>query len=491
MSLVYNVHTLRERIMPNSTNADWLERDARYLTPTYHRCFEIVAEKAKGAYLYDVEGNQYLDFTMGIAVNNVGHCHPSVVRAAQAQVEKLIHCSAVTRHTMNIKLAEKIAEIAPKGLNCVFLNNSGGEAVDAAIKMARFVTGRPNVIAFTGAFHGRTLLATALTTAKSHYRQGYEPLPSGILHAPYPYCLRCPVGQVPGKCSLECFDILESMFAHQVKPDTVGAILIEPMMGEGGYVVPATGYKVENGYMQRLRQLCDKHGIMLIFDEVQSGFGRTGKWFASEHYDVVPDIMIVAKGIASGFPMAGIVSRKELMDQWTMGRHGSTYGGNPVACAAALASIDVIEKDGLLENTRKMGEYFMSRLEKIKSQYSFIKEVRGLGLMIGMEVCDESGAPDGELIERLVEECFKRKLLLLDCGIKNHIIRFVPPLNVTKAEIDKAISIIEESIPAAVAAKNAAAEVSAPATRISKRGITKGAADSSTSDDSKETQPIA
>jgi 4-aminobutyrate aminotransferase len=281
------------------------------------------------------------------------------------------------------------------------------------------------------------------------------------------------------------------MFAHQVKPDTVGAILIEPMMGEGGYVVPATGYKVENGYMQRLRQLCDKHGIMLIFDEVQSGFGRTGKWFASEHYDVVPDIMIVAKGIASGFPMAGIVSRKELMDQWTMGRHGSTYGGNPVACAAALASIDVIEKDGLLENTRKMGEYFMSRLEKIKSQYSFIKEVRGLGLMIGMEVCDETGAPDGELIERLVEECFKRKLLLLDCGIKNHIIRFVPPLNVTKAEIDKAISIIEESIPAAFAAKKAAAEVSAPATRISKRGITKGAADSSTSDDSKETQPIA
>lgn len=460
--------------MPNMTNADWLERDARYLTPTYHRCFEIVTERAKGTYLYDVEGNQYLDFTMGIAVNNVGHCHPSVVRAAQAQVEKLIHCSAVTRHTMNIKLAEKIAQIAPGSLDCVFLNNSGGEAVDAAIKMARFITGRPNVIAFTGAFHGRTLLATALTTAKSHYREGYEPLPSGILHAPYPYCLRCPVGQTPGQCKLECFDILESMFAHQVKPDTVGAILIEPMMGEGGYIVPATGFTVENGYLQRLRQLCDKHGIMLIIDEVQSGFGRTGKWFACEHFGVVPDIMIVAKGIASGFPMAGIVSRKELMDRWTMGRHGSTYGGNPVACAAALASIDVIEKDGLLENARKMGEYFMSRLNEFRDKYDFVKEVRGLGLMIGMEVADQSGAPDGELIEKLVDECFKRKLLLLDCGIKNHIIRFVPPLNVTKAEIDKAVSIIEESLPAAVAAKQAAGAVdSFASTRVFKRGAAK------------------
>lgn len=440
--------------MAKQTTAEWLEQDTRYLAPTYHRCFEIVAERAHGAYLYDVEGNEYLDFTMGIAVNNVGHCHPAVVKAAKEQVEKLIHCSAVTRHTMNIKLAQKIAKIAPKGLDCVFLNNSGGEAVDAAVKMARYVTGRPNVIAFTGAFHGRTLLATALTTAKSHYRQGYEPLPSGIFHAAYPYCLRCPVGQTPGACKLECFDILESMFAHQIKPDSVGAILIEPMMGEGGYVVPATGYKVQNGFMQRLRQLCDQHGILLIFDEVQSGFGRTGKWFASEHFDVVPDVMIVAKGIASGFPMAGVVSRKELMDKWTMGRHGSTYGGNPVACAAALASIDVIEKDNLLENTRKMGEYFISRLNEFKQKYPFIKEVRGLGLMIGMEVANDDGTPDGELIERLVDECFKRKLLLLDCGIKNHIIRFIPPLNVTKAEIDKAISIIAEALPIAAVGHN-------------------------------------
>lgn len=444
--------------MAKLSTAEWLERDARYLTPTYHRCFPIVTERAKGSYLYDVEGNEYLDFTMGIAVNNVGHCHPNVVKAVQEQVSKLIHCSAVTRHTMNIQLAEKIAQIAPKGLDCVFLNNSGGEAVDAAIKMARFVTGRPNVIAFTGGFHGRTLLATALTTAKSHYRQGYEPLPSGIYHAPYPYCLRCPVGQIPGKCNLECFDTFEAMFTHQLKPDTVGAILIEPVMGEGGYVVPATGYAVENGFMQRLRTLCDTHGIMLIFDEVQSGFGRTGKWFAGEHFGVVPDIMIVAKGIASGFPMAGLVSRKELMDKWTMGRHGSTYGGNPVACAAALASIDVIEKEGLLENARKMGEYFMGKLNEFKSKYSFIKEVRGLGLMIGMEVVDESGAPDGELIERMVDYCFKSKLLLLDCGIKNHIIRFVPPLNVSKAEIDKALSIIAEALPVAAAGRKIAAD---------------------------------
>lgn len=476
--------------MANLSTAQWLERDARYLAPTYHRCFDIVAERAEGTYLYDVEGTQYLDFTMGIAVNNVGHCHPSVVKAAKEQVEKLIHCSAVTRHTMNIKLAEKISQIAPKGLDCVFLNNSGGEAVDAAIKMARFVTGRPNIIAFTGGFHGRTLLATALTTAKSHYRQGYEPLPSGIYHAPYPYCLRCPVGQIPGKCNLECFDTFEAMFTHQLKPDTVGAILIEPMMGEGGYVVPATGYKVENGFMQRLRKLCDAHGIMLIFDEVQSGFGRTGKWFASEHFGVVPDLMIVAKGIASGFPMAGVVSRKELMDKWTMGRHGSTYGGNPVACAAALASIDVIEKENLLENARKMGDYFMAKLNEYKSKYSFIKEVRGLGLMIGMEVADESGAPDGVLIEKLVEECFKRKLLLLDCGIKNHIIRFIPPLNVSKAEIDKALSIIDEALPVA-AARRQSDEAKKPAESNKPAEAKKSAETKKSGKDASVVQPIA
>lgn len=427
---------------------EWLEKDAEYLAPAYARCFEVVAERAEGTYIYDIEGTRYIDFTMGIGVNNVGHCHPEVVKATSEQIAQLIHCSSVTRHTRNITLAEKIAEIAPGRLNCVFLNNSGGEAVDAAIKMARFVTGRPNIISFTGAFHGRTLLATALTSAKSHYREGFDPLPAGIYQVPYPYCLRCPVNRIPGKCELECFDSVEKLFDHQVKPHTVAAIILEPVLGEGGYVVPATGYTKQNGYMQRLRKLCDDHGILLIFDEVQSGFGRTGKWFACQNWNVEPDVIIMAKGVASGFPMAGIISTKELMSKWTVGRHGSTYGGNPVACAAALASINVIEKENLLTNATRMGELLTSRLNDLARRFTFIGEVRGLGLMIGVEVVDAKGAPDGERLSRLVDECFARKLLLLDCGKKDHIIRFIPPLNVRESEIEEALVIFEQALEA-------------------------------------------
>lgn len=433
---------------PGSRTPELLAKDKDFIAPTGHRCFEIVTERASGCYLWDVDGDKYLDFTMGIAVNNVGHCHPRVVEAAKKQVEQLIHCSAVTRHVNNILLAEKLAEIAPGQINSVFFNNSGGEAIDAAIKMARFVTGRPNVIAFSGAFHGRTLLATALTTAKSHYREGYDPLPSGVYHIPYPYCFRCPVGQTPFKCQLECFDLFGQMFDHQVKPQTVAAIIIEPVLGEGGYVPPATGYTGQNGYVKRLRQMCDEHGILLIADEVQSGFGRTGEWFACQHWNVEPDIIVIAKGIASGFPMAGIMSRRELMEKWTAGRHGSTYGGNPVASAAALASIDVIESENLLENAQKQGAEILRRLQELCQKYPFIGDVRGVGLMIGVEAVDKDGQPDGQRIERLVEECFKRKLLLLDCGKKNHIVRFIPPLNVTKKEIDEALSIFEAALDA-------------------------------------------
>jgi len=423
-----------------------LERDARYLAPTPARCFEIVADRAKGSYIWDVKGDRYLDFTTGIGVNNVGHCHPRVVEAARAQIEKLIHCACVTHHELVIDLAEKLAQITPGRLDSVFFNNSGGEAVDAAIKMARFVTGRPNVIAFTGAFHGRTLLATALTTAKSHYREGYEPLPSGIYNVPYPYCYRCPVNQTAGLCGLECFGLLDRLFESQVKPNSVAAVIMEPVAGEGGYVVPATGYSKENGFMSRLRALCDQHGILLIFDEVQSGFGRTGRWFACQHWDVEPDVMIMAKGIASGFPMAAIISRKELMDKWTVGRHGSTYGGNPVACAAALASISVIEEENLLARADAVGKRLVSALSEIGKRYSFIGDVRGLGLMIGLEIVDADRQPDGKMAARLIDACFDRRLLVLDCGKKDHVLRLIPPLNVSDQEVDQALSIIEEAL---------------------------------------------
>lgn len=433
-------------------NAELLKKGAQYVSATNARSFDIVVSRGKGAYVWDVNGDKYMDFGMGIAVNNVGHCHQQVVEATQKQIEKLIHCAMVTSHERLIELCEKIAEIAPGNLNSVFLNNSGGEAIDAAIKLARFVTGRPNVISFTGSFHGRTLLATALTSSKSYYRDGYEPLPSGIYSIPYPYCYRCPVNKEPGSCSLECFDPLESAFKHLVKPESVAAIIMEPQLGEGGYVVPASGYQGADGYMQRLREFCSKHGIMLVFDEVQTGFGRTGKWFACQHWNVEPDIMVVAKGIASGFPMAGVVANRELMAKWKPGKHGSTYGGNPVACAAALASIKVIEEEKLLDSATKMGQYLTKRLKEIQKKQPFIGDVRGFGLMVGVELVDEQGEPNGPFLLKLVDECFKRKLILLDCGSSDHVIRFLPPLNVTQEEMDEALRIFEEAF--AVAAKS-------------------------------------
>lgn len=429
-------------------NKNLLERAAKHVSATNARAFDIVASHGQGSYLFDVEGNKYLDFTSGIAVNNVGHCHPEVVQAAKEQISKLIHCAMVASHEPLIKLAEKLSEIAPGNLDTVFLNNSGGEAIDAAIKMARYVTGRSNIISFAGSFHGRTLLGTALTSSKSHYRDGYEPLPSGIHHIPYPYCYRCPVGKTAGHCNLECFDLIEKTFKHFVKPESVAAIIIEPQQGEGGYVVPAASYTKGSSYMSRLREACDRHGILLIVDEVQTGFGRTGEWFAVNHWKVVPDILVVAKGIASGFPMAGIIARAEHMKKWPPGKHGSTYGGNPVACAAALASISVIEKENLRENARKLGSYLTERLKALQEKFEFIGEVRGLGLMVGIELIDKQGEPDGKRLNDLVNECFKRKLLLLDCGSYDHVIRFLPPLNVTKEELDEGLALFEASLAA-------------------------------------------
>lgn len=425
-----------------------LEKGARYVSATNARAFDIVASRGQGSWLWDVNGDKYLDFTSGIAVNNVGHCHPKVVAAVKEQVDKLIHCAMVTSHEKLIELCEKISQIAPGRLDTTFLNNSGGEAIDCAVKFARYVTKRPNVLCFTGSFHGRTLLATALTSSKSKYRDGYEPLPSGIQSMPYPYCYRCPVGQTPGKCKLECFDVVEHYFKHFVKPESVAAIVMEPQLGEGGYVVPGSGYTGADGYMRRLRNLCDQHGIMLILDEVQTGFGRTGKWFAANHWDIEPDIMVCAKGIASGFPMAGIVARNELFQKWPPGKHGSTYGGNPIACAAALASISVIEEENLLENAEKSGMYLRNRVEEMQKKFSFIGDVRGFGLMVGIELVTDDGSPDGKRLEKLVNECCKRKLLMLDCGTDDHIIRFLPPLNVSRDELDLGLGIFEESLAA-------------------------------------------
>ncbi len=428
-------------------NIDLLERSARHVSSTNARAFDIVASHGKGTYLWDVNGTRYLDFTSGIAVNNVGHCHPKVVAAAKAQIERLIHCSMVTTHEPIIQLGEKLASIAPGDLDTVFLNNSGGEAIDAAIKMARYVSKRTGVIAFTGAFHGRTLLATALTSSKAKYRDGYEPLPGGVNHVSFPNCFRCPVGKRPESCEMECFELVENVFKYFVQPESVAAVIIEPQQGEGGYLVPASGYQGKGpSYMKRLREICDRHGILLIVDEVQTGFGRTGEWFCVDHWGVVPDLMVVAKGIASGFPMAGVIARHEHMKKWSPGKHGTTYGGNPVACAAALASINVIQEENLIENARTMGGLLFERLKALTGKFKFIGDVRGLGLMIGVEFVDENGEPDSKRVADLVEECKKRQLLLLDCGSFDHVIRFLPPLNVSKEELEQGLLIFEQAL---------------------------------------------
>ncbi len=409
------------------------------ISPVWTRYTPILAERAEGVYVYDQDGTRYLDFTSGIGVTNTGHCHPKVVQAIREQAAKLLHGQAnIVFHSPLLQLVEELRTIVPQGLDCFFFSNSGAEAVEGAVKLARHATGRPNIIVFQGSFHGRTALTMALTTSKTIYRAGYQPLPAGVFVAPYPYTYR--YGWSPEETEAFCLREVEFLLRTQTAPFETAAILVEPVLGEGGYVVPTPGF------LAGLRRICDQHGLLLIADEIQSGFGRTGKWFAIQHFGVEPDILIMAKGLASGLPLSGIAARRELMERWTPGSHGGTYGGNAVACAAAVATIRVIREEGLLENAQRMGALLMERLRELQAEFPVIGDVRGLGLMVGTEFTAPDGSPATDLAKAVVKGCLKRRLLLLTCGSWDNTVRWIPPLVVTQEQMEEALAAFRDAL---------------------------------------------
>jgi len=425
------------REIPDSdSQEEWLARERAHLSQVLYRYTPLVIDRAQGSYLYTVEGRRYLDFASGIAVTNLGHGHPVVIEAAKAQLDKVVHTSVVAHHQPAIQLAERIAALAPGKLEKVFFANSGAEAVEGAIKLARYTTGRSALIAFQGAFHGRTYGALSLTASKSYYRERYEPFLPGVYHVPYPYPYRNPTG--PGdEATLEyVFNFIDEMLDTRVPPKNVAAFIVEPVLGEGGYVVPPSGF------MPRLRKLCDEHGILLIADEVQSGYGRTGKMFACEHSGVVPDIMTLAKSIASGLPLSAVVATSKLMDQWEPAAHGSTFGGNPVSCAAGIATLDVFKADGIIQNSASKGAELTRRLRDLQQRVPAIGEVRGLGLMIGVELVKKDGTPDKELQKQIRKVCLDSGMVVLSCGAHDNVLRLVPPLNLSQAELDEGWEIL-------------------------------------------------
>jgi 4-aminobutyrate aminotransferase len=418
-----------------------IARDARVMSQNYRKDYPLVVDSARGAVVQDVDGNRYLDFAAGIAVVATGHCHPDVVAAIRAQSERFLHMCATDFFYENVvELAEGLARRAPgPGPWRAFFANSGAEVVEAAVKLARMRTGRQKIVAFYGAFHGRTYGALSLTASKPVQRRGFAPLLPEVLHTHYAYCYRCPVNRHPETCSVECLDLLtETMFSTTTDPREVAAVIVEPVQGEGGYVVP------HPGFLPRLRALTREHGILLIADEVQCGMGRTGRLFASEHFGLEPDIVTLAKGIASGMPLGALLARDDVM-RWESGAHGSTFGGNPVSVAAALATLRLLE-GGLTENAARVGERLLASLRGRLARHRVVGDVRGLGLMIGVEIvtADEERRPAPELRERILEEAFRRGLLLLGCG--RSTIRMAPPLIIDAEDADIAAAILDDAI---------------------------------------------
>ncbi len=415
-----------------------------HLSPVWTHLTHIQPERAEGIYLFDAVGNRYTDFTCGIGVTNTGHCHPRVVQAIQEQTEKLIFGQMnIVIPPVSVALTEALNEITPPTIDTFFLSNSGAEAVEASVKLARHATGKRNIIVFQGSFHGRTAQTMAMTTSKYIYRHDYQPLPSGIFVAPYPYSYFYSWDEE--KTTEFCMRQLDLLLHGQTTSEDTAAIIIEPLLGEGGYV-PAP-----LGFLQKLRELCIGNDILFIADEVQSGFGRTGRWFAHEHFDVEPDIMVMAKAIASGFPLSGIAARSELMAKWIPGSHGGTYGGNAIACAAAVATIRTIREEGLLENARQSGAWLMEQLRALQAEFSIIGDVRGLGLMIGVEFTAPDGSPATDLAKALGKGCLKRHLLLLTCGPWSNTVRWIPPLTVTREQMEEALTTFKDALAEAVA----------------------------------------
>ena len=415
-----------------------------HMSPVWSRIFPIESERAEGSYIYATDGKKYLDFTCGIGVTNTGHCHPKVVEAIREQAGNFLHAQAnIVVHKPMMQLIDELRKIVPSNIDGFFFSNSGAEAVEGALKLARNATGKNAVIVFSGSFHGRTAGTMALTTSKTAYKMGAQLLPSGVYVAPFPYAYR--LGMSEEQAGQFALEALEELLVSQIAPSDVAAILIEPVLGEGGYVPPPANF------MKALRELCNKHGILLILDEVQSGFGRTGKWFAFEHYDVEPDIMTVAKGIASGLPLSGVFSNLDLMKKWPGGSHGGTYGGNAVACAAAAATIQAMREEKMLENANERGLQLQTGLRKLQEEYAEIGDVRGLGLMIGSEFEVEGNYKKSKpLVKEIIHAAEERGLMLLSCGTYDSTIRWIPPLNVSEAQVNEALGIFADALKVAV-----------------------------------------
>ena len=415
-----------------------LARDAAVVSPSYPRDYPFVMSHGRGTEVWDVDGNRFLDFMAGIAVCSTGHAHPAVVRAVQQAAEQFLHISSDYWHEHMVALAERLARLAPLGEPAMsFFCQSGTEAVEGALKLARYVTGRQRFIAFLGSFHGRTMGSLSLTSSKYTQQKGFAPTMPGVTHVPYPNPYR-PLfaGADQGQAVL---DYIRTLFERNVPPSEVAAIVVEPIQGEGGYLVPP------DGFLAGLRALCDEHGILLVCDEVQSGIGRTGRMFACEHWGVRPDVLTSAKGLGSGLPIGAMIAKRRLMEQWKRGAHGNTYGGNPVSCAAASATLDLVASE-YMANAARTGEFFMYRLRELQREFPCIGEVRGRGLMIGMELIESDAArsPARALCDALVTRAFHNGLLLLSCGVST--VRFMPPLGVSTTEIDEAIGLLRASL---------------------------------------------
>ncbi|TVR19019.1 MAG: aminotransferase class III-fold pyridoxal phosphate-dependent enzyme [Anaerolineaceae bacterium] len=423
------------------------ERDMRALSPSYTRSYGFVMDRGQGSEVWDVEGNRYIDFAAGIAVLSTGHCHPKIVEAINAQAQKYIHIGATDFFCPSqLALGERLQQISPiNGAQpadvMTYFGNSGAEAVEAALKLARYQPGnRHHVIAFYGAFHGRTMGALSVTASKYIQRKGYPHIPGGVDHVPYPAKSACRGGGAAcSQCWCDAVGFIEEfIIKRKVPADEIAAIIVEPIQGEGGYLLP------QDDFLPRLRQLCDQHGILLISDEIQAGMGRTGKWFAMENWDVKPDIIVSAKGLGSGMPIGATITRREIMEAWVPGAHASTFGGNPLACAVAVATIDVLENEGLLESATRLGEYTMNRLNEFKQDHPSVARVEGKGLMIGVEFTDPHGQPIPQFRDEVANRAFLKGLISLGAGAST--MRIAPPLVITESLMREGLDILESCI---------------------------------------------
>jgi 4-aminobutyrate aminotransferase len=409
-----------------------------HLSPVWAHLTTLEVERGEGIYLYETDGTRWIDFTSGIGVTNTGHCHPRVVKAIQEQAAKLIHGQInVILNKPAIKLAETLITVMPEGIDCFFFSNSGAEATEGAVKLARMATQRTNIITFQGSFHGRTAQAMAMTNSKTSYRSRYQPLPAGVFVAPFPYAYH--YGWSEAETIDFCLRELDLIFKTQTAPEETAAVIIEPQLGEGGYV-PAPAR-----FLEALRELCTHYGILFVADEVQTGFGRTGKMWGFQHADLTPDIIVMAKGLGSGIPISGIAASRELMSKWPPGTHGGTYGGNALSTATATATVETIRDEKLPENAARMGERLMDGLMELQGRYPVIGDVRGRGLMVGTEFTSK-GKPDKDITKAVQKACLDRRLLLLTCGSYENVIRWIPPLVVNEAQIDEALTIFEDAL---------------------------------------------